>query len=317
MSEKPELAKDINSQTLQLLRRAGDLPLTAGGHPRPQTFGGTDVGLIRERNEDQFLVAQLERALVIDQCGLSGNDGRRITDDPPGLLMMVADGMGGQVHGEVASAVVVDAMMQYAVAMLPWLSSSGAIADLEEEQDQQRVSAALARGFSRAVQRARDRMESVATRKGFDAMGSTLTMAYVSWPLLHLVHVGDSRAYLHRGDEFVQLTRDHNIAGEMIRQQVLTEEQARGSRFASMLTNSVSTSHKEMRVDLYQHELQRGDRLLLCTDGLHGELSTEQIAGPLRLVTVPEAVKPCVESLIRQAKRAGGNDNITALLALF
>ena len=297
-------------KTLEFLRRPGDIhDPNADEGARAVICGATDTGQVRKNNEDQFVIASLERTILVEQCGLADNDKQRHVDKPTGRLMMVADGMGGQVHGEVASAVVVDAMLQYAFSLMPWLRSPKA-----READERE----LAAGLTRAVQRAQKRMQEVAERKGYGGdMGSTLTMGYVAWPMLYLVHVGDSRAYLHRGGRLFRLTRDHNLADEMVRQNVLTEAEARASRFSSVLTNSVSTSAKEVQVELQQLELRRGDRLLLCTDGLYGELSDETIGERLLHVTAGDLVSPCVESLVTQAKESGGRDNITAVLALF
>ena len=299
----------MSGKTLEFLRRPGDQTSTTDDRGAAITIiGHTDVGAVRERNEDQFVVASLERTIVVQQCGLPENENERHVDTPTGRLMIVADGMGGQVHGEVASAVVVDAMMQYAFSLMPWLRSSATRTDDER---------ALADGLTKAVHRAQERMMEVATRKGYVGdMGSTLTLAYIAWPMLYLSHVGDSRAYLHRGGSLFRLTRDHNLAEEMVQQKVLTEEEARRSRFSSVLTNSVSTSDSPIKVELHQLELRADDRLLLCTDGLYGELTDDQIHDKLLHVASPDLVRPCVESLVAAAKKAGGRDNITAVLAL-
>lgn len=296
-------------KTLEFLRRSGEEPasLDADVADRATIVGATDRGCVRERNEDQFVVARLERTVEVESCGLPASNGMRHTDRPTGRLMMVADGMGGQTAGDVASAVVVDAMLQYAVSMMPWLRMSTA-AD-------ERV---LADGLTAAVGRSQDRMLEVAQRKGFVGdMGSTLTLGYVMWPILYLVHVGDSRAYLFRQGELFRLTRDHNLATEMVKMKVMTEEEARASRFASVLTNSVSTSSEQAQVELHQVELRHGDLVLLCTDGLYGEITDKDIKQRLMHVTAPDLVAPCVRSLVEAAKAAGGRDNITAILALF
>ncbi|MFK8000685.1 MAG: PP2C family serine/threonine-protein phosphatase [Polyangiales bacterium] len=296
-------------KTLEFLRRPGDeLTPTEDEGARATIAGRTDVGMVRSGNEDQFVVASLERTILVEECGLEDNENTRHKDTPTGRLMMVADGMGGQVHGEVASVVVVDAMMQYAFSIMPWLRASG-------RADDEKV---LAEGLTRAVHRSQERMQEVADRKGYIGdMGSTLTMGYIAWPMLYLVHVGDSRAYLHRGGRLFRLTKDHNLAEEMVAQNVLTAEEARRSRFSSVLTNSVSTSGSDLRVELHQVELRREDRLLLCTDGLYGELTDEQIHDRLLHVASADLVAPAVESLVKAANKAGGKDNITAVLGLF
>lgn len=297
-------------KTLEFLRRTEDEEQEPVTDPGASAIikGASHPGLVRERNEDQYVIARMERSLHIEHCGLEGNDGTTHTDVPTGRLMMVADGMGGQVRGDVASAVVVDAMLTYAFSLMPWLRLSTAA----DER-------ALADGLTAAVQRSQQRMLDVAERKGFVGdMGSTLTMGYVMWPILYLVHVGDSRAYLFRGGELFRLTRDHNLAQEMVRMKVMTEADAAASRFSSVLTNCVSTSNnEELKVELHQVELRRDDRVLLCTDGLYGEVPDKDIKGRLMHVVDPELVAPCVHSLIEMAKAAGGRDNITAVLSLF
>ncbi|MEO0322099.1 MAG: protein phosphatase 2C domain-containing protein [Myxococcota bacterium] len=298
-----------SKKTLEFLRRPGESERTPtldiGAHAT--IVGRTDTGCVREKNEDQFVVATLERSMRLEQCGYPENDGQQLSDGGTGRLMMVADGMGGQAGGEVASAVVVDAMLSYASTMMPWLRAAS---------DQ--AGRSLADGLREAVLRSKRRMQDVARRKGFDRdMGTTLTLGYVAWPTLYLVHVGDSRAYLHRGGEMIRLTRDHNLAETMIRQKVMTEEEAQNSRFASVLTNAVTSSNEELEVELHQLELQLGDKLLLCTDGLYGEVTEGDIAGRLLHVVTPDLVAPCVESLVDAAKQAGGRDNVTAVLAYF
>lgn len=296
-------------KTLELLRRSPEEHPSPGDDVggRAIIVGVTDRGCVRERNEDQFVVARLERTIEIESCGFPASNGMRHTDRPAGRLMMVADGMGGQVRGDVASAVVVDAMLQYAVSMMPWLRMSTAA----DEQ-------ALADGLTGAVGRSQERMLEVAQRKGFVGdMGSTLTLGYVMWPILYLVHVGDSRAYLFRQGQLFRLTRDHNLASEMVTMKVMTEEEARASCFASVLTNSVSTTGEQAQVELHQVELQNDDLVLLCTDGLYGEISDDVIKSRLMHVTAADLVGPCARALVDSAKAAGGRDNITAVLARF
>ncbi|MBC7173266.1 MAG: serine/threonine-protein phosphatase, partial [Polyangiaceae bacterium] len=170
----------------------------------------------------------------------------------------------------------------------------------------------------KAVEHARQRVSQVAARKGLSPdLGTTLTMAYVAWPALHLVHVGDSRAYLYRSGELFLLTRDHNLAEEMVRRKVLTEAQARASHFTRLLTNAVAGSGAAAEAELHKLTLEPRDLLLLCTDGLYSEVEDAEIASRLGDVTSPDLVEPCVRSLVLAANRAGGRDNVTAVLARF
>ncbi len=303
-----------SKKTYQVLRRSSDPPppeeeeAELDSFVEPSVFGGSDAGCVRDNNEDQFVIADLARTMEVHQCGFAETAGNRLVDKPTSKLWMVADGMGGHVGGEVASAVVVDMMVQYAFKVMPWL---GANAGTLSER-------ALADGLREAVQETQTKMLEVAARKRLGGgMGSTLTLAYVHWPMLYLVHVGDSRAYLGRGGELFRLTRDHNLAEEMIRQDVMTEAEARKSRFGSVLTNALGGGSKEVNVELHQVELKEDDLVLLCTDGLYGEVDDDDIAARLAGVTTAELVKPCVEGLIDAAKRAGGRDNVTVVLAKF
>lgn len=302
------MLSDDSKDTLEVLgqvsEEVGD-PL-APPH-RPVVYGRSEPGRVRSNNEDQFLVATLERAVVLEQSAFPIRDGRRLVDQPPARLLMVADGMGGHDGGEVASTVAVDAMAHYAFSMLPWLGG----AEAQSEQ-------ALAASLDMAVRQAQAKIREVARRKGLDSrLGTTLTMAYVKWPSMYLVHVGDSRAYLFRAGELFRLTRDHNLAEEMVRRGVMTPEEAKGSRFSSILTNALGGTSDDLHAEMYHFELAPGDLLLLCTDGLFGEVTDDDIAHRLSHVRSPVLVEPCVESLIEAAIESGGRDNVTAILAHF
>jgi protein phosphatase len=272
----------------------------------PTIVGRTDVGLVRTHNEDQFLVAQLERALVLEQSGFPITPGERRLDQS-GRLLMVADGMGGHEAGELASNLVVDAMAHYAFAVMPWL---GTQAKTDE--------AVVAAGLRGAAEAAQQRLREVAVRKGLSTeLGTTLTMAYIRWPECLLVHVGDSRAYLLRSGELFRLTKDHNLAQAMIQRGAMTEEEARRSRWSSVLTNALGGTSDDLHVELHHFELLAGDRLLLCTDGLYGEVGDADIAIALAACLRADLTAECVEHLLGQAKQAGGQDNVTAILAVF
>ena len=290
-------------KTYQVLSATRD---DAQGMARPAIFGATDVGCVRNNNEDQFLIAELERALVLMQSGFPITPGERLLDTPAWLLM-VADGMGGHDAGELASSVVVDAMTHYAFRLMPWLGTSSSS-----------DAATVAAGLKDAAAAAQQHMREVAIRKGVSPeLGTTLTMAYVRWPECLVAHVCDSRGYLMREQELFRLTKDHNLAQSMVRRGVLDEEEGRRSHFSSVLTNALGGGSDELHVDLHHFHLQAGDRLLLCTDGLYGELGDSQIQATLAACVNPSLTHFCVESLIHRAKRAGGRDNVTAIVASF
>lgn len=268
-------------------------------------YGSTDVGRVRESNQDQFLIASLERSLLIEGSSLPAQAGTRLVDTPQGRIMVVADGIGGHGGGEVASAVTIDAMAHYCFATMPWV-----------QRRSECTSEELADGLREAVQTAQARVHRVARRKGLnDDLGTTLTMAYVAWPDLLLVHVGDSRAYLFREAKLYRLTVDHTLAQKMVEGRVLTEEQAASSRFSHVLVNAVGGGTDALDVELRHLELKADDQLLLCTDGLYDMVDDAHIAAALAAEN--RTVAQVVVGLIDAANAAGGRDNVTAVLARF
>lgn len=269
-----------------------------------EVYGATDVGRVRDSNQDQFLIAALERSLLIEGSSLPAQSGTRLVDTPQGRILVVADGIGGHGGGEVASAVTIDAMAHYCFEAMPWVQRRS-----ECSVDE------LSTGLQEAVRTAQERVRRVAKRKGIDDnLGTTLTMAYVAWPDLLLVHVGDSRAYLLRDDALHRLTIDHTLAQQMIDGHMMTPEQAATSHFSHVLVNAVGGSTDDLNVELRHLRLQLDDQLLLCTDGLYDMLPDDRIAAALR---DSDPVVQVVRKLIAAANDAGGRDNVTAVLARF
>lgn len=267
--------------------------------------GATDRGRVRESNQDQFLIAALERALLVEGSSLPAQAGTRLIDTPQGRLFVVADGIGGHGGGEVASAVTIDAMAHYCFAAMPWVQRRS---DCSGDE--------LANGLREAVRTAQARVRRVAKRKALDeTLGTTLTMAYVHWPELLLVHVGDSRAYLLRDDRLFRLTIDHTLAQQMVAGELMTEQEAKTSKLSHVLVNAVGGRSDDLDVELRYLTLQLDDQLLLCTDGLYGMVDEDAIATALRRTDRP--VTEVVDGLIAAANAAGGRDNVTAVLARF
>lgn len=268
-------------------------------------FGLTDIGQKRDANQDHFVVAALERALLVEGSSLPAEAGTRLTDTPQGRLLIVADGIGGHGGGELASAVAIDAMAHYAFEAMPW-----AIGHDDASHDE------LADGLRRAVASAQARIRRVARRKNAPQnLGTTLTMAYVVWPNLYLVHVGDSRAYLFRQGELYRLTRDHTMAQQLVDGDAMTPEEAAQSPFGHMLVNAVGGGSDSLDVELHRLRLEAEDHLMLCTDGLYDMLDDATLTKHLQ--ETHRRVDQVVQGLIRAANAAGGRDNVTAVLARF
>lgn len=218
----------------------------------------THQGMVRDQNEDTVYPKS------------SGE-----SDD--GVLVIVADGMGGHVAGEVASRLAVNAAA----------SSDLAATD--------RVAAG-----NRAIR------EEVARDPGLEGMGTTMTLLEIEDDVATIAHIGDSRAYLLRDGELRQLTEDHTVAAEYMAQGQLSPEEAANHPQRHMLLRTLGLT-RFVNVDEVKADLASGDRILLCSDGLTEMVTDEQIAEKLGEGTPDEVVW----ALVEMANKAGGVDNIS------
>lgn len=259
---------------------------------RVQVFGRTDVGQVREHNEDNFLVADLTRK----SRSLMESD-RKQTVGERGTVLGVCDGMGGAAAGEVASQLAVDIIYEKLV-----------------QGDPPRTRDDLARRLVFAVEEAGIRIFNEAradrTRRG---MGTTATIAALLDDRLFVAQVGDSRAYILRGDQLVQITRDQSLVNQLIEAGQLTEEEAETFEHNNIILQALGTADT-VQVDLTFHDLKSGDTLLLCSDGLSGMIRADEIREVL--VKVADPLEAC-KVLTERANLAGGHDNITVIVARF
>jgi serine/threonine protein phosphatase PrpC len=266
-----------------------------------KTFGITDQGRVRASNEDQFLIAELTKTMRIWQASVP--EAKAQFGDERGHLFLVADGMGGHQGGEEASALAVLAIQQFTLNTLKWF--------FESKQEAQSVLAQFQAALRQADARVR---EQAAEHQELRGMGTTVTMAYHLDAQLCVVHVGDSRAYLFRDDELDQLTRDHTLMAELIQSGGIQPAEAAKHRFRHVITNVVGGNDVGVIVEAHAVEVQAGDRLLLCSDGLTEMVTNDAIAATLRADREPE---PACRSLVTQANEAGGGDNITLVIVRF
>ncbi|HEV3219105.1 MAG TPA: Stp1/IreP family PP2C-type Ser/Thr phosphatase [Candidatus Acidoferrales bacterium] len=240
----------------------------------------TDVGRVRENNEDAFLVVA------------------------PINLFIVSDGMGGEAHGEVASAIAVKTIAEHCEAdgadpSAPMIGE--AHPDLSPRTNR------LASAVNLANQRIYEASERDSDQRG---MGATVVAAWLDGPKLSLVHVGDSRVYLLRAGALQQLTADHSLVAEQVRRGYITPQQAELSELQNVLTRALGP-HEEIQSDAAEHMLQPGDTLILCTDGVTRMVSDEEIASTLLTTTGAQAA---ADRLIDLANENGGVDNSTAII---
>jgi len=254
----------------------------------------THSGRVRKNNEDAYLVSALdgEEPLV---NGLRPHSPIRQT----GILAAVADGMGGAASGEIASR---EGLASLAVSLFGhWGRFPAAKA---VEADLLRALKQAAEAASSAVARYAD------AERASRGMGSTLTAAVIWNGYAFIAQVGDSRAYLFRAPRMVQLTEDQTLVRELINQGSITPEQARVHPQRSVITQALG-GPEPIRVALGKATLRRGDRLLLCSDGLHGELRDDRLE---QILAMGLPAQQTLELMLEEALTLGGRDNITALL---
>ncbi|MBI2942585.1 MAG: Stp1/IreP family PP2C-type Ser/Thr phosphatase [Candidatus Wallbacteria bacterium] len=234
----------------------------------------TNVGLRREHNEDNYYIFDPQG------CDTTGR----------GMLFAVADGMGGHAAGETASRIAVETLRSYYTEAM-----NGSFRD------------ALERCILDANARIYGQAQTSPILKG---MGTTLTVAVLSNTTLNVGQIGDSRAYLIRAKTITQLTDDHSLVAEQIRQGLLTEEEAANHPARNIITRALGTKEK-VEADYSNCTLEVDDRVLVCSDGLHGVVTNEQILEIA--LAAPDSAAAC-EQLIARANEGGGPDNITAIL---
>jgi len=267
-----------------------------------KAFGITDKGKVRSSNEDQFLIAELTKAMRVCQTSLP--EPRVQIGEERAHLFLVADGMGGHQAGERASALAVVAIEHFTLNTFKWFfgpdggEAQKALAQLET---------ALSNADARILAEAADHPE-------LRGMGTTVTMAFHLGTQVCVVHVGDSRAYMHRNGELHQPTEDHTLTADMVRSGALRPDQVAQHHLRHVITNVIGGQALGVTVEARALEVQAGDRLLLCSDGLTEMVTNADIAATLDAEPAPEVA---AKKLLAQANDGGAGDNITLLIVRF
>lgn len=264
------------------------------------TYGGaSDIGNVRDNNEDHFAVIHRFRSQHMLLSNLPRENVPAFRDEA--FVFVVTDGMGGAAAGELASRFVMEEAWDLSGQASSWVMR---IHDISSQQLQERLDAYASRMHEKLIRLSKDDPK-------LDGMGTTWTSAYVvGWDAV-LAHVGDSRAYLYRDGELKQLTRDHTLAQELEDRGVARENT---ERFRNVLTNSLGGKHSEAIADVQHLTLEHDDRLLLCTDGLSDQVDKNMVVQILKKADTPQSA---CDMLISAALKAGGKDNITAIVAAF
>jgi len=247
---------------------------------RVKSFGMSDVGKRREKNEDSFLA----------------------NDDL--ALYTVADGMGGHLGGDIASQLAANTVEEV-------------VKELESDPDMTlqegvTIKPGEYQGYLRYAVRLSSRriFEKAHGEQALRGMGTTMVALLFRKNKVYIANVGDSRAYRIRGDGISQITKDHSLVGEQMRAGILTEEEAKSSRLKNIITRSVGFQ-EDVEADIDIRVVREGDRYLLCSDGLSNMLDDDEI----RDVVATNGLKDACKRLIDIANERGGDDNITVIIA--
>jgi serine/threonine protein phosphatase PrpC len=242
--------------------------------------GKTDVGQVRQNNEDNFFVA------------------------PDYGVLLVADGMGGHASGEVASKMAVDVVRGYFDETKDGRRLQVGEYDGEFSEETNRIGSAV-RLANQAI------YEASQSSPLMHGMGTTVAAVLINDRRLSIAHVGDSRVYLVRSGGIEQITDDHSLVSEQVKRDLISKEQARESEMKNILTRALGVG-AEVDVELDELSLLPGDALVLCSDGLSNMVDETQI---LSTVTAIEDPALACERLINMANNNGGKDNITVVVA--
>ena len=268
--------------------------------------GVTVSGKTRETNEDQFLIADLNKSMLIQKTSLLEEDSKRVIGEPQGKLLVVADGVGGRPGGEIASKLGVESMVRYVLNTMPWFYSLGSDYTYE-----------IGGKMKESFELCRFQIRAAAKIIGKEGMATTLTMAYINWPRLYLIHVGDARTYLFRSEELEQISTDHTMAEEIAKRTEV--EASKTSPFRNVLLDAVGMDTEDddyegIKTEFKASNLREGDVLIMCTDGVSDYVDDEKITSAIENSDTSQAI--CLK-LITYANEGGSNDDITAIVARF
>jgi protein phosphatase len=244
----------------------------------------TDVGRKRKGNEDSLFVNAEQK------------------------LFVVADGMGGHAAGEIASSIAVDSINEFVCLTggdeeITWPFGL----DETISYDGNRLKTAVRFANKKVLEATKEKSE-------YEGMATTVCAVLVDDKVANLAHVGDSRVYLMRGDELSQLTSDHSWVNEQIQSGVISAEQARSHPLRNVVTRALG-GKADLQVDMQTHDIEPGDILLLCSDGLTTMIPDDEIA---RVMREGEGdIESTARALVDAANAKGGEDNITVLLLKF
>jgi len=246
--------------------------------------GVTDVGRVRTNNEDYYRIVE------------------------PLNLFILSDGMGGEAHGEVASAMAVETVVTMCSKPEAVKEDAGATQYGGTSENWSAQTKLLQNAVLQANLNIHQSAQYHPEQRG---MGATITVGWINGDKLSLAHVGDSRAYLLRTGALQQLTNDHSLVAEQVRRGILTPQQAEESDMQSVLLRALG-ANPQVEVEVDEVGLLPRDVLLFCSDGLTRMVTEPEIAGKLQAETDPLTA---AKKLVELANERGGQDNVTVIVA--
>ncbi len=293
---------DTGEFVLADVNPAAAAPASISAGVRVDIAALSDVGCVRRNNEDHYLVLRFQRVMQTLLTNLP--EGLiPFRSEEAGYAMLVADGLGGGVAGEIASQQAIRTLVNLALHTPDWMMRPGA-----READE--VMERMAERFHQADNLLK---EEARIDPDLTGMGTTLTVACSLAHELILAHVGDSRVYLYRQGELKQLTRDHTLVQELVDEGRLRPDQGATHKLRHVLTQALG-SGDWVEAEVQHFALAHDDQLLLCTDGLTTMVENAAIAGILK--DAPTSETAC-RTLVELAKKNGGKDNVTAVVARY
>ncbi|HSR16284.1 MAG TPA: protein phosphatase 2C domain-containing protein [Gemmatimonadales bacterium] len=262
-------------------------------------FGLTHPGKVRQTNQDHFLFSTLHKTLRVRTTSLADPGVLEVPSERLGSMFMVADGVGGSEDGEAASRATLETMAAYTMHTMHCYYDANPATDhgtfLKELEE------AATACHETVVARARE--------KQIRKMATTLTLGLAVWPHLYLLHVGDSRAYRFRGGRLTQLTVDQTMAQALLDAGALKQADLSRSPLRNILSSAIGGTSQPV---VTHHDLEPGDVIMLCTDGLTKHVPHDQIEARFRAMTSSEQV---CRQLVDDALEGGGSDNVTVLVS--
>lgn len=269
---------------------------------RAEFAARTDVGKVREVNEDQYAVVRRRRERDLICSSVPGE--LLIDQQQHAYTAVVADGIGGRRFGELASLMAVMVAWELGGDEIKWTLKTNP-REVEDLKQKANVFMQLIHRAVKAEARESPRLHG---------MGTTLTVCQSVGPSLFVAHVGDSRAYLKRGGETRRLTRDHTLAQLLIDLGEAEPDSPEIRSVRHVLSNALGVGEGDVFVEFSQHELQDGDCLLLCTDGLSDLVPDDELGTILDANPRPE---DACKVLVDLALERGGRDNITVIVGRY